>query len=328
MSNPTSPTLTCSLVSEDSPSQRDGRDSGLSASAKSTRSVRKSSPLGSGLLPTPATRDYKGANGPEHMKAGERSHMGQLPNALRFSPTSEPSTAHGSGESPCLPGDSLANLSALPGSERARTMTVTSGRKCSELYTKQSPVGSLVRTLLASSTWHSTKCVLTWRAKVTKSNRLLFQLAPSTPRTGGIGSGLLHTASWQDPGVNVGRLVTKEGEPAKIGERVYDRKTGRLAQVGLHQQIAMLPTPQNRDYRSPDKPESERFKNKQEKGWTIDLNSIVPMIQVGEQGPNQTLPLNRTGGLSHGTSRGLKLQPIFCEWMMGYPSGWTNISKE
>jgi hypothetical protein len=29
-----------------------------------------------------------------------------------------------------------------------------------------------------------------------------------------------------------------------------------------------------------------------------------------------------------GTSRGLRLQPIFCEWMMGYPAGWTNISKE
>jgi hypothetical protein len=39
-----------------------------------------------GLLPTPAQRDYKGANGMEHMSknAGKRSHMGQLPNAVTY----------------------------------------------------------------------------------------------------------------------------------------------------------------------------------------------------------------------------------------------------
>tara|TARA_R110001599_G_scaffold84027_3_gene225911 strand:- start:95 stop:814 length:720 start_codon:yes stop_codon:yes gene_type:complete len=39
-----------------------------------------------GMLPTPATRDYKGANSLERTKskieAGERAHMGQLPNAI------------------------------------------------------------------------------------------------------------------------------------------------------------------------------------------------------------------------------------------------------
>jgi len=34
-----------------------------------------------GMLPTPSTRDYKGANGPEHMKK-DRQHMCQLPNAI------------------------------------------------------------------------------------------------------------------------------------------------------------------------------------------------------------------------------------------------------
>ena len=33
--------------------------------------------------PTPASRDYKGANGPDHMKK-ERPHMGQLPNAVLY----------------------------------------------------------------------------------------------------------------------------------------------------------------------------------------------------------------------------------------------------
>ena len=62
------------------------------------------------------------------------------------------------------------------------------------------------------------------------------------------------------------RLRTKDGEPAKIGERAYDAETGRNAQVGLSQQIAM-----------------------------------------------------------DGASPGLKLQPGFVEWMMGYPIGYTDL---
>ena len=79
--------------------------------------------------------------------------------------------------------DSPVNRSALPGSEKARKMTVTSGLKCFELYEKSVPLGCLVKTCLGSSIWHSTRCYLTWKPKVTKSRRLLFRLAASMPRT-------------------------------------------------------------------------------------------------------------------------------------------------
>ena len=55
---------------------------------------------------------------------------------------------------------------------------------------------------------------------------------------------MLHTPTAQEPGITTERLVTKDGQPAKIGERAYDKDTGRLAQVGLSQQVQMLlPTP-------------------------------------------------------------------------------------
>ena len=40
------------------------------------------------MLPTPATRDYKGANGPDHMsrETGHPNHMNQLPNAIAYGP--------------------------------------------------------------------------------------------------------------------------------------------------------------------------------------------------------------------------------------------------
>ena len=92
-----------------------------------------------------------------------------------------------------LLGDSHANHLVLPGSEEARQMTVSSGLKCSGLYQKQGPLGFVVRMLLESSGWISSKCFLTWRGFNIKSKYLIFQLVPVMPRTGGKGSGLLPT---------------------------------------------------------------------------------------------------------------------------------------
>ena len=74
-------------------------------------------------------------------------------------------------------------------------MTVTSGRKCSELYRNSGPLGSLVRMCLESSIWHSTRCFLTWKASATPAKRLLFRLAVSMPRTKGNDAPLWPTPS-------------------------------------------------------------------------------------------------------------------------------------
>ena len=79
--------------------------------------------------------------------------------------------------------DSPASRSAAPGSDEARMMTVTSGRKCLELSKSSGPLGLLEKMLLESSVWRSTRCYLTWKTRVTKQGRLLFQLAASMPRT-------------------------------------------------------------------------------------------------------------------------------------------------
>ena len=84
--------------------------------------------------------------------------------------------------------DSRASLLVKPGSREARRMTVISGRKCSELLRNSDPLGSLVKTCLESSIWHSTRCYLTWKERATKSRRLLFRLVVSMPRTDGIES--------------------------------------------------------------------------------------------------------------------------------------------
>jgi len=82
-----------------------------------------------------------------------------------------------------FPGDSPVSPSPKREREKARMMTVISGLRCLESYANSGPLGCLARMCLGSSIWHSTRCTLTWKPKVTKSNRSLFQLAVSMPRT-------------------------------------------------------------------------------------------------------------------------------------------------
>ena len=105
--------------------------------------------------------------------------------------TSKLSMARHTEESLFSQEDFPASRSVVPGSNEARTMTAISGRKCSESYKRQGQLGLLVRMLLESSVWHSTKCVLTWKRVDMKSSRSLFQLAVSMPRTEETESGLL-----------------------------------------------------------------------------------------------------------------------------------------
>src|SRR5436190_2052435 len=136
--------------------------------------------------------------------------------------------------------DSPASPTAQPGNGKAKKMIATSGPKCLESLEKFSLVGSWVKMfsacLIGQEGWYSTKFKLTWKLRGSSFSRMYFQLAASTLRTEETEFGLLHTPSTQEPGVSVQRLVTKEGEPAKVGERAYDKHTGRLAQVGLIQQ--------------------------------------------------------------------------------------------
>ena len=133
----------------------------------------------------------------------------------------------GEEKSTFLQEDFHASPSAWPDNEKERMITVTSGRKCYELYGKSDPLGSLVKTLLESSRWYSPARRLKWEAKALfserltekeyctgknmsqrpsaeilnvkdiPSNRLLFRLVPSERHTEGTEFGLLPTIQTQ-----------------------------------------------------------------------------------------------------------------------------------
>lgn len=175
---------------------------------------------------------------------------------------------NGEGESMYSPEGSLASPSVWPGKEKERMITVISGLKCSGLYGKSGPLGSLVRMLLESSRWYSPARKLKWgvrplyseritekeyctdknmlskpfvetlNVKDTPSNRYLFRLVPLEHRTEGTEFGLLQdllpTPTAIDAGT--GRMNKSLSPNAK------ERPT-----IAMAAKMGLLPTPMATD---------------------------------------------------------------------------------
>lgn len=193
---------------------------------------------------------------------------------------------------------SPASRLVLPGSEEARKMTVTSGQKCLELYQNSGPLGLLVRMLLGSSIWRSTRCALTWKTKVTPSKRLLFRLVPLTPRIGGTGAQLWRTPNASD---SAGR-----GEYAD--EKAYMKRLKRGKQMSLSNQVkfpALWPTPTTGAGLCGGTGNFQQLKKLKDRG------------QITEE---------ERRNMSQGN--GGRLNPDWVEWLMGFPVGWTSLQSQ
>ena len=193
-------------------------------------------------------------------------------------------------------------------------MTVTSGRKCSALSKSSSPLGLLVKMLLATSRWGSTKCYLTWKPRATKDSRLLFRLVPSTPTTAETEYGLLPTPVTNEGGRNksaspgakirpsLGMMAKRNMWPtpvasnAKHGVNQPDGKRGATL-VDAVKRPDLWPTPLARDSKSGAGSPEWRAKRAAEKKEERPLNEVI------------------SG----------QLNPEWVEWLMGYPAGWTEL---
>ena len=151
--------------------------------------------------------------------------------ACRSMTTSAPSTER---NATLFPLDTLASPNRLPGSVWAQQTTAGSGRRLSESSRIGGPLGFLVRMLLDTPLWASTKCYLTWKVSATPGKRSFFRLAPSMPRTAGTASGLLPTPAatdYKSESMSLG-LVVKRAAASNRGVRLTEY---------LHRR--MLPTP-------------------------------------------------------------------------------------
>jgi len=132
-----------------------------------------------------------------------------------------------------------------------------------------------------------------------KHRRLLFQLAPSTPRIDETGCSLWPTPQQKD-------YKGSYGSPESLQEAIDRHKAkGVNKQVPLADRVMleqkapkMWPTPKEGDWRS----------GLQQRQFNTMLN-----VEVCRQG-------NISG-------KGGTLNPDWVEWLMGFPCGWTNLES-
>ena len=230
-----------------------------------------------------------------------------------------------------FPADSPASPFLSPGSAEARRTTVTSGQKCCELSRSSGPLGSLVRTLLVSSAWRSTRCLLTCKVSATPARRLLYRLVPSTPRTGETGARLWPAATaansytgrlkstqqkpWSMHSVNLTDAVRMWPTPSasdcgrtainphltKNGTIRHIGKNGAQSYARLDAVVAMFPTPKARDAKD---------------------TTRLPPSRLADPGKDS---LVQRVGREIQKENGGQLNPTWVEWLMGFPVGWTDL---
>jgi len=181
-------------------------------------------------------------------------------------------------------------------------MTASSGHSLLRLYEQLNRPMLFSRMFLGSSVWHSRLLHLIWRQKDTRSNRLLFQLAPLVHGTDETGCGLLPIN--EDLKKTTLFPTPKATEIDEIPEQWRERrKNPKNKQMGASLTVVakMFPTPAARDYKGARKPET--------------------MKKTGRNPETNSLP-DATEGHHMG-----QLNPDWVEWLMAYPPGWTTLEK-
>lgn len=170
-------------------------------------------------------------------------------------------------------------------------MTVTSGLKCVGSWTNSGPLGSLERTLLGTSIWASTMCFLTWVPAATPAGRLLFRLALSGLGTDVTESGLLPTPEASN---TKAVALRSAGRSPRNFLATPTAKANQLSpSMGKWAGCRLWATPTARDFRSPGRSRLERTGSK-----------------AGECLPQEV------GG---------QLNPLWVEWLQGFPPNWTEL---
>jgi len=313
--NPDQPMQTFFPGLEDLPWPQAGRGSEPSFSARTNPSVSNSSASGSApcFWPTPNAMDAMAPRSQEALaqalQRGGCSNLKDLTAHPSLYPTSETLTGTTSAGSTSLLAGFPVSLFPSPGSSEARRTTVISGRRCTGLLRRQDPVSCLLRTLLESSQWNSTRCFLTWRESATPAGRLLFQLAVLMPRTDETGSGL-----WATPNTS---NSTGAGQHGNGGDN-------------LQTQVKMWPTPQANDSSNTANATANRRTEGHHTGTTlVDAVKMWPTPtqrdhkDTGDcENVEDNCLLDRVVGPTKASG---SLNPAWVSALMGYHPNWTEL---
>ena len=246
-----------------------------------------------------------------------------------YTTTCEPSQQSDLEELISSAADSPVSLGVSPGSSEAQKMTETSGRSWLPLLKGYGLDGSLGRMCeaLLTNRWASSAAFLTWKALGIKPRHLLFQLAPSMPRTEGIGSGLWRTPNAGDG--ERGTYATKEAMENRL------EMGGQLSLPNQVKHPHLWPTPRSCSAMAANITE----KTTRPEGFRGNLEEVVartmwPTLtahphkegaypaEYTRNTPTLTAEATKSECKPHSSG---SLNPAWVEWLMGFPEGWTDL---
>lgn len=201
---------------------------------------------------------------------------------------------------------SRVNRTPLQENEKAKKMTVTSGRRCLEQYgrfNRPTSWGKMFPVLLIGQKgWFSRKCKLIWKLRGTKSSRLYFQLAVSTLPIKEKGFGLLPTIT--------NSMVTEQDF---VQAKYHSSKRPKYKD-------SLLPTPDCSDRRSD---------NSHQWGLTnFAKNGLLPTPQADDNPAKNTGKRNQDSLQKRAyqeTGQTSQLNPRFVAEMMGFPPDYLEL---
>ena len=203
--------------------------------------------------------------------------------------------------------DTLANLSPLQVTKKVSKIRDIFGQSILDLSKSVDRLGSLEKTLVDTLNSVLTPYSRTWRVKVTPQGRLVFQLLASVPTTKEKESGL-----WPTPTTDSANNRTK-----------------KYAQGGtpLTMAIQTWPTPTSRDWK--DQIGAYPPSTNVTRGETL-MNTVTrrswPTPTVNDSKSNGSPSQHKRNSKPLNAKVGGTLNPTWVEWLMGYPTGWTDLS--
>lgn len=203
-----------------------------------------------------------------------------------------------------LPLVSPVNPSALRASKKAPATIDTYGPSHSTPFAHYDHSTQCWRTLQACLLPNGEQCLAeysqTWPKAAMMLSGKCYGLPTLTRRISVRVSGLLPTPTARPAGWQHIEIVDNHGNPpTHWNQRFYDKNTKRLVQKGLSQVVRMWPTPTTRDW----------------KDGTAKSCQNVPSNGLLGRVVHETEDYQTSGSLN----------PQWVEWLMGYPTGWTDL---
>nr|DAH32928.1 MAG TPA: hypothetical protein [Caudoviricetes sp.] len=226
------------------------------------------------------------------------------------------------GQLTLYPVDSPASPFPWLESKKGKTTTVTSGLRCCGLSENCARIASSVRMYLESSRLPPGKWSRIWSAQAITSSCFIMKLRLSELGTGDRGCSSSESQMWQTP------TAGQCGMTAVTSGRPPEKSTHLGAQVLIRS--GLWPTPRANEYKDtlqsvPPSRLKDPGKCNLTQAIAMELMFATPCARDYRTG--QRKRYDNPGRANNLNDQiGGQLNPTWCEWLMGFPIGWTDLN--